>query len=124
MIKKIQIELIIFILLVISILFTNNIDDNIYKYFSQLNYGIGAPHLKVFFINITELGDSLWYFLILFFIFLVSFLTNKNNLISANTYSYLKNLSIFSFIYLFATGIVTQIQTQLSTHFPQATRRQ
>ena len=90
MIKKIQLEVIVFILLLISVLFTNNIDVGIYKYFSQLNYGKEANNLKAFFVNITELGDSLWYFLILISIFLTCFLTNKIKLISTKKYSYLK----------------------------------
>ena len=109
MIKKIQIETTVFILLLISILFTNNIDVGIYKYFSQLSYGVGNTYLKSFFINITELGDSLWYFFILLFIFLISFFTKKINLISNKRYSDLKNFSVFSFIYLLSTGIITQV---------------
>ena len=109
MIKKIQIELTILILLLISIIITNNIDVKIYKYFSQLNYGTNVYYLKLFFDNITSLGDSLWYFLILVFLFLVSFLTKKINFLSFKNYSYLKNFSIFSFIYLILTGVVTQV---------------
>ena len=109
MIKKIQLEVIVFILLLISVLFTNNIDVGIYKYFSQLNYGKEANNLKAFFVNITELGDSLWYFLILISIFLTCFLANKIKLISTKKYSYLKNFSIFGFIYLLSTGVVTQL---------------
>ena len=94
MIKKTQIEIIIFILLLILILFTNNIDSNIYKYFSQLNYGVGTPYLKVFFVKITELGDSLWYFLILIFLFLISLLLNRINVVSGKNYSYLRNMNL------------------------------
>ena len=108
MIKNILIELLFFVLLVFLILSNNNIDNGVYKFFSQMNYGSGVNHLEVFFINITELGNSLWYFLILFFIFLISFLAKKNNLITTRKYSYFKNFSIFSFLYLLSTGVVTQ----------------
>jgi lipid A 4'-phosphatase len=108
-IKKIQIELTVFILLVISVLLTNNIDSEIYKFFSKLNYGKGTPQLKKFFVNITELGDSLWYFLILIFVFLFSFLFKKIDVISNKSYFYLRNFSVFSFIYLVSTGVMTQI---------------
>ena len=37
----------------------------IYDYFYNLNYGLGAPYLKNFY-KVTELGDSLWYFLIIY----------------------------------------------------------
>lgn len=109
MIKKIQIELVIFFFLLISVLYTNKIDSWVSIYFSELNYGISAEYLKLFFVKITELGDSIWYFLILIFIFLISFLAKKINIISVKNYSYLKNISIFSITYILVTGIVTQV---------------
>ena len=108
MIKKIQIELTFFILLTILVLLSSKIDIEIYKYFSEINYGSGAPYLKLFFTKITELGDSLWYFLLLLLIFCISFLFKKNNLITNKKYLYLKNFSIFSFTYILLTGFVTQ----------------
>ena len=109
MIKKIQTELIFFILLIITVFFTKHIDVEIYNYFSELKYGVGEGYLKLFFINITELGDSLWYFLIFFLVFLISFFAKKINLISIKNYYYLRNFSLFSFIYLLLTGVITQI---------------
>ena len=109
MIKKIKIEIVIFILLLISVLFIKNIDIEIYKFFSQLNYGKDTKYLKSFFVNITELGNSLWYFIILILLFLFSFFAKKINLISVKKYFNLKNFIIFSFIYLFSTGVVTQL---------------
>lgn len=113
MIKKIQIEIVVFIILVISIFYTNNTDVWIYNYFSQKNYGVSSSYLKSFFVNITELGNSLWYYLILFFLFIISFFAKKINFISFKNYSYLRNFSIFSITYLLATGIVTQILKHL-----------
>ena len=109
MIKKTQIEITVFILLVISVLFTRNIDIKVHEYFSQINYGPNVGDLKKFFVNITELGNSIWYFVILLFIFLISFVAKKFNLISTKKYSYLKKFGFFSFIYLFSTGVVTQV---------------
>ena len=63
MIKKIQIELSLFILLLISILFSGDFDLWIFNFFTQLNYGPRSIYLKDFFIRITNLGDSLWYFM-------------------------------------------------------------
>ena len=108
MIKKIQLEVVALILLVISIVFTNKIDDGIYKHLSEQNYGSYTQHLKAFFISVTDLGDSLWYFLILSFLFFISFLAKKINLLSSKIYFSLKNFSIFSLIYLLLTGVVTQ----------------
>ena len=108
MIKKIQIELTIFTFLLIGVFLTYNIDKSIYGYFSQLNYGPRATYLKDFFVKITELGDSFWYFLICFLIFLVSFLAKKAGLLSLKNYSYFKSFSVFSFVYLLLVGAITQ----------------
>ena len=109
MIKKIQIELSVFTLILISIFFYNEIDQVIHNYFTKPNYSAWSVYFKKFFISITELGDSLWYFLIFFLIFIFSFIAKKINIISLKKYSYLKNISIFSFSYLFLVGTITQI---------------
>ena len=109
MIKKIWLELLAFTLLLFSIFITRNIDVGIYNYFAQQNYGFAKIYLKEFFVNITELGDSLWYFLIFIVFFLISFLANKTNFISFKKYFYLKRVILFSFFYLLLVGIVTQI---------------
>ena len=109
MIKKIRIELLIFLLLLISIFFSYKIDSVFYNYFSKTNYSDRAEYLRGFFVGITELGDSLWYFLIFFIIFIVSYLAKITKLISLKNYSYLKKISIFSFLYLFLVGLITQV---------------
>ena len=109
MIKKIQRESILFILLLISVLFTNKIDLWFYSLFTQLNYGIGSIYLKEFFIGITDLGDSLWYFLFFFILFFVSYLMKISHVINNEKYYYLKKFSIFSFLYLLLVGLITQI---------------
>ena len=48
MIKKIQIELSLFILLLISVLFTNKFDLWVNNLFTKFNYGIGSVYLKDF----------------------------------------------------------------------------
>jgi hypothetical protein len=73
-IKKIQIEFSIFILLLISVLFTNKFDLWVNSLFTKFNYGGGSAYLKDFFIGITDLGDSLWYFLFFILIFFSSYL--------------------------------------------------
>ncbi|MDC6447474.1 phosphatase PAP2 family protein [Alphaproteobacteria bacterium] len=109
MIKKIQIEIIILTFLVINIFLSHRFDTSLYNYFSKLNYGQGSVYLKGFFIGITSLGDSLWYFLIFFITFLASFFLYNIKLISLKKYSYLKNFSLYGFVYLFLVGLVTQI---------------
>ncbi len=109
MIKKIQIELSLFILLLISILFTNKLDLWVNDIFTKFNYGTESVYLKGFFIGITDLGDSLWYFLFFTLLFLSSYLIKTLNIIDKEKYFYLKKFSIFSFSYLLLVGLITQI---------------
>ena len=109
MIKKIQIEFSIFILLLISVLFTNKFDLWVNSLFTKFNYGGESVYLKDFFIGITDLGDSLWYFLFFTLLFFSSYLTKTLNIISKEKYFYLKKFSVFSFSYLLLVGLITQI---------------
>ena len=109
MIKKIQIELSLFILLLISVLFTNKFDLWVNSLFTKFNYGIGSVYLKDFFIGITDLGDSLWYFLFFTLLFFSSYLIKTLNIIDKEKYFYLKKFSLFSFSYLLLVGLITQI---------------
>ena len=109
MIKKIQIELIILIILLANVLLSYKADLLIYDYFYNLNYGLGTPYLKNFFTKVTELGDSLWYFLITLLMFIISFVGRIVKIIPSRLCFFLRNLSIFSFVYLSFVGIATQI---------------
>jgi len=108
-IKKIQIEFSLFTLLLLCVLFTYKIDVGIYSFFAEFNYGYGSKYLKDFFVGITILGDSLWYFSIFILIFLFSYLVKIINLINLDKYYYLKKLCFFGFAYLLLVGIITQI---------------
>ena len=109
MIKKIQIECSLFILLLIGVLFTNKFDVLVFKFFSQINYGFGSAYLKDFFVGVTNLGSSLWYFLFFILIFLISYLMKITHSINIEKYLYIKKFSIFSFSYLLLVGLTTQI---------------
>ena len=108
MIKKIQIELIIFIILLAIVLLSYRVDLSIYEYFYNLNYGVETTYLKNFFIKVTELGDSIWYFSIIFLVFMLSFVGSAFKIISPSPCLFLRNLSIFGFVYLSFVGITTQ----------------
>ena len=108
MIKKIQIEFSLFILLLTFVLFTNKFDLWVNSLFTKFNYDIRSIYLKDFFIGITELGDSLWYFLIFTLLFFFSYLIRTLNIIDKEKYFYLKKFSIFSFSYLVLVGLITQ----------------
>ncbi len=109
MIKKIQIEIAVLVLLLVNIFLSYKIDFALYNYFFNLNYGFDTLYLKNFFIGITELGDSLWFFLTIIFVFLLSFISKKIKLISNKKWLYLRNFSFFSFFYLILVGLVVQI---------------
>ena len=109
MIKKIQIESSLFILLLLSIFFSNKVDVLVFNFFTQLDHKNESIYLKEFFVGITDLGDSLWYFLIFVLIFLISYLMKISNFLSLKKYSYIKKFSFFSFSYLLLVGFVTQI---------------
>ncbi len=109
MIKKIQIELLIFAFLLVSILLTNKIDLFLYDFFLNLSRGYNSTYIKDFFVGITELGNSLWYFASFILIFLFSYLAKANKFFVFEKYSYLKRLSIFGFTYLLLVGVITQI---------------
>ena len=79
MIKKIQIEFSIIILLLISVLLTNKFDLWVNSLFKKLNYVGESVYLKGFFIGITDLGDSLWYFLFFILLFFSSYLIKNLN---------------------------------------------
>jgi lipid A 4'-phosphatase len=108
-IKKIQIEFSLFIILLIFVLFTNKFDLWINNLFTQLNYGIGSIYLKEFFVGITDLGNSLWYFLFFALLFFSSYLIKTLNILGKKKYFYLKKFSVFSFSYLLLVGVITQI---------------
>jgi len=91
-IKKIKIELSLFILLFISVLFTNRFDLLVNSFFTKLNYGLESDYLKDFFIGITNLGDSLWYFLFFTLLFFSSYLIKALNIVDKERSFYLKKL--------------------------------
>ena len=109
MIKKTQIELTIFALLLICVFLSNSIDVYIYNYFSKLKIKTDTAYLIDFFAGITKLGDSLWYFIIFPAIYLTALFLKKLKITSLKNYYNLKNFSLFSFFYLFLVGLITQI---------------
>ena len=63
MIKKIKIELILIGILILNIFISSNIDVISYNKLSNFDFWLRVNiYFKNFFINITELGNSLWFF--------------------------------------------------------------
>ena len=110
MIKKLKIESIFLLILFLNLLVLSNFDlriDNILKPVFQVQ----NLYLKDFFVKITEIGNSLWFFLISIIFFIIFyFLKNKFKLLSFKK-TYLNFL--FLFLSILITGLITQILKHL-----------
>ena len=62
MIKKFKIELSVLLILILNIFISYNLDIGFYNFFKSFDNSIQQIYLKKFFILITSLGDSKWYF--------------------------------------------------------------
>ena len=111
--KSIRIELTILILLTLSIFISFSLDLSTYNYFENFNNNPNNRYLKEFFTNITELGDSVWYFSICIVCILIFFVSKKTNLITTNYPDKIFNYFISAFVYLLVVGITTQIVKHL-----------
>ena len=107
-IKNIRIELIVLGAIFLNVLVSYNIDIGLYNYFAKFGGGPGSVYLKEFFRNITNFGDSLWYFLTFVILFFSTFLISKKFLNLEKYRIYFKYFSITALVYLSATGILTQ----------------
>ena len=108
MIKKIQIELVIIAILFLNIFITSGFEIDFLKKFNSFGLDLSNQYFKDFFIKITELGNSLWFFLISFLTYMFCFLFEKINK-KKLFISKLKTISLFLFISVFITGALTQI---------------
>ncbi len=109
MIKKIKIELIIIGIIFLNLFISSNIDFGFNNFFKDFNYSLSNIYLKKFFINLTELGDSLWFFLISILGYFCFYFLKKNKLDEKNIYETSKNFFSFLFFSILITGILTQI---------------
>ncbi len=111
--NNIKIELCIFLIVFFSAFFIFSIDINFNNYFLTLGFFSNSDYLKEFFVKITKLGSSSWYFTLIIFSALILFLNKKIGLLKLANYE--KNISFFisSFIYLLSAGIFTQILKHL-----------
>ena len=109
MIKKIKIELFFLVLLLVIIFISNNLDFGIYFYFKEFDNSSNQNYLKNFFVNITTLGDSFWYFIFCIMGVLVILTIEKTKIFYFINLKELKNFFYFSTIIFLFTGLVTQI---------------
>ena len=108
MIKKIQKELIFIVILVLGIFVMSFFDFNFFKTIDVFDLSFKNKYFKNFFINITEIGNSLWFFLISFFSYLLFYLIDKKKQ-KKILIKKLKKFSLIFFISLVVTGFLTQI---------------
>ncbi len=114
MIKKIRIELLVLGILILNIFISYNIDIGFYNLFNNFNNSIQNIYLKEFFVQITSLGDSKWYFLISLFIFVVGIFLRGNKYFA--DYKKMLNIKISFGIFLFSSVLVTGVITQILKH--------
>ena len=112
MIKKFNKEIIVIAILIAIIWAFKGAEVKIYKIFYNFNNLSENINYKNFFINITEVGDSVWFFLLFivgftFFYFLKKL--SSNNQVKINNHTEFQNFFLFSFVGLIITGIITQI---------------
>ena len=103
--KNIKIEIIILLIVTLNVFLSFNLDIGFYNYFQNYNKSLNSSDLKEFFINITELGNSFWYFgisifgIVFFYInkkFKIIIITQTNRLIN-----FFVHTSFFLFVCLF-----------------------
>ncbi len=107
--KNIKFELLILVLITLSIFASFNLDLFFYKYFINLSDWVNGFFLKEFFIEITKLGSSSWYFSITIIGFVIFYINNKLKIIKTKSTKNLSNFFICSFVYILTVGIITQI---------------
>ena len=107
MIKKIKFELSIILFLILNIIISSLLDIKLYEKINSFDFSLNSNYLKSFFIDITEVGNSFWFFLIFFIGYILCFCISK--IADKNYLKKIKNIFLFFISSLIITGIITQI---------------
>ena len=80
--KNIRVELLVLLIISLNVFISFNLDLGLYNYFKDFNKSLNSVYLKEFFVDITRLGSSSWYFAIsiigvLIFVGLTAYDTQK-----------------------------------------------
>ena len=75
--KTIRVELLVFLIISLNVFISFNLDLGLYNYFKDFNKNLNSVYLKEFFVDITRLGSSSWYFAISIIGFGVVYLNNR-----------------------------------------------
>ena len=90
--KNIRIELLVLLIISLNVFISFNLDLGLYNYFKDFNKSLNSVYLKEFFVDITRLGSSSWYFAISVIGFGVVYLNNRLEFIKIEKQ---KNISNF-----------------------------
>ncbi len=107
--KNIRIELLVLLIISLNAFISFNLDLGLYNYFKDFNKSLNNVYLKEFFVDITRLGSSAWYFAISIIGFGVVYLNNRLDFIKIEKQKNISNFFISSFFYILVVGIVTQV---------------
>ncbi len=106
--KKIKYETLLLIIVTLVVLLPFNLDGALNDFFFILGNNLSNDYLNIFFIKITELGNSVWYFGICLFSLLSLFINKKINFINISAQDKIINFFVKAIIYLATIGLVTQ----------------
>ncbi len=112
-IKGIKTELILFITITFVVLTSYKIDIRINEIISKTLEYSQTVYLKDFFKNITELGNSAWYFILSIFFIIILLLNKKFKFLYIKDINKKINFFISTIIYISAAGLLTQILKHL-----------
>ena len=107
--KNIRVELLVLLIITSNVFISFNLDLGLYNYFKDFNKSLNGIYLKEFFVDITRLGSSSWYFVISIIGFGVVYLNNRLGFIKTEKPKKIGNFFISSFFYILIVGIVTQV---------------
>ncbi len=107
--KNIRIELLALLIISLNVFISFNLDLGLYNYFKDFNKSLNSVYLKEFFVDITRLGSSSWYFAISVIGFGVVYLNNRLEFIKIKKQKKISNFFVSSFFYILVVGIVTQV---------------
>ena len=111
MLKNFRIEIYILVILILGLFVSYDFDISLHNYFTNFSNSSQNIYLKKFFINITSLGNSLWYFMFSLMFFIILFFLKKSNKFSKKHERFNKLIFINNLLFLsvLISGILTQI---------------
>ena len=101
--------MVVLLVLMASIFVSYNLELGLYLYFKNFDQGLKLIYLKKFFNNVTNIGDSFFYFVFCLSGFLLVLFFRKSEGMFFKKIYKLKNLFIYLIICLLFSGVLAQI---------------